>query len=158
MRNVIETRVVRSARGIESTSDLDGLEGDLTIDLACEVGLDRIKPRDAMHERSSANEIGPLQEFHSRFLEFEPRGVERAALVRDQHDPLELVDLDEELQFIHDALLFEVRLRVPGEARGPAGKAEPVVAWKGKPVLEEVIEVFAQSPVGAVQRGGVHSR
>lgn len=68
----------------------------------------------------------------------------------DEDDAVEAMDFDEELEFVDDALLFEVCLRVSGEASGPARERDAVVSREGEAVLEEVVEVFTDAAVGAV--------
>jgi len=136
-------------------SDGDLLEVDVGPIKAGEVSLDVVQRGHSVHERRGADEVGFLHEFESWFFEFEAVAVERAALVRDQHDALELVDLNEELKFIDDTFFFEVCLRMSGEARGSAGEAEAVVAREVEAVLEEVVEVLTESAVGAIEGRGV---
>lgn len=108
-----------------------------------------------MDECRGTDEVGFLHELEAGLFEFEAVAVEGAALVRDEDDAFELVDLDEELELIDDTLFFEVGLRMPGKAGGPARQAKPVVSGEVEAVLEEVVEVFAQSAVGAVEGRGM---
>src|SRR6185436_5514501 len=120
----------RETRGRESgsLSDLHSLERHLAIHKPGVVPLDGVQARDLVNVRGRADEIGLLEKLQARLLELEAGGVERASLVLDQHDPLELVHLDKELQLIDHALFLEAGLRVAGEAGRAAGKGDAVVA------------------------------
>lgn len=120
-----------------------------------EVGLDGIKPCDAVHKCGGADEIGLLDEFEPRLAEFEACAVERATGVGDEDDFAKLVNFDEELEFVHDALFFEMGLCMTGEAGGAAGEGDAVVAGEIEAVLEEIIKVFTDTAVGAVDGRGV---
>lgn len=85
----------------------------------------------------------------------EPAGVERAPLVRDQHDPLQPVFLRQELEFIDDAHLLQVRLRMSRQARRATGQRDAVVAGEREAVLQEVVKALAHAAVRAIQSGGV---
>lgn len=108
-----------------------------------------------MDECRGADEVGFLDEFEAGLFEFEAVAVEGAALVRDEDDAFEFVDLDEELELIDHAFFFEVGLRMAGDTRGSTGQAEAVVAGEIEAVLEEVVEVLAKSAVGAVECRGM---
>ena len=97
-------------------SDLDALEHERSIGVSREIGVDLAEAGDSCGVRGGANQVGPLHEFHPPPLKFQPCGVEGAALMRDEHQPAEFVDLDEESQLVYDAVLFEACLQ-----RLPAG-------------------------------------
>lgn len=88
----------------------------------CEVGVDGFDARHAVYVRGGSDEVGALHEFEAGLGEFEPCGVERAPLMREQDDSLHAVHFQQKLQLINDTLLFEVRLRVTREAGGAAGE------------------------------------
>lgn len=73
----------------------------------------------------------------------------------EEDDALEFVDLDEELELVDDAFFLEGGLGVAGEAGRAAGECDAVVAGEAEALLEEVVEVLAESAVGAVDGGGV---
>ena len=110
-----------------------------------------------MNKRRGAHEIGALDEFEAAVLEFEAGGVEGTGVVGDQDDALKAVDIDEELELIDDALLFEVGLRVTGEAGGAAGEGDSVVPRQVQAILKEIVEMLADAAVGAVDGRGTDS-
>ncbi len=136
-------------------SGVDFFELDVAIDEAGEIRIDVFQAGDAVGVGGSANQVSALDEFEAGFFEFELRGVEGAGLVGNEDDAAEAVDFDEEFEFIGDADFFEVGLGVAGETGGAAGEGDAVVAGKVEAVLEEVVEVFAETAVGAVDGGGV---
>ena len=131
------------------------LEDQCAFDHAGEVGVDGVEAGDAVDERGGADEVGALEKFQPRLLEFQARGVERAGLVGDQDDALELVDLNEELELVNNPLLFQMRLRVAGEAGGAAGESDSVAAREVQTVAQKVVEVLAEAAIGAVDGRGV---
>ncbi len=133
-------------------SDLHHFKPHAPVDEPGEETLDVLHARDPVHKRRRANEIGALHEFKARVGQFKTVGVEGAPGVRDQHDAFDTVNLDEELELIDDALLFEVRLRMPREARRPARERDAVISRQPQAVLQKVVEVFPDAPVGAVDR------
>ena len=108
-----------------------------------------------MDQGGRADQVRTLDEFQAGFFQFQSRGVEGAALVGDEDDARELVNLDEELEFIDDALLFQVGLRVAREAGRAAGEGDAVVPGELQAVLKKVVELLAHSAVGAVNGRGV---
>jgi len=94
---------------------------------------------------------------HAGVVDAESVAVEGAALVLDEDDAVDAVGVGEELELADDAFLFESCFGVPGEATGPAGEGDAVVAGEVEPVLEEVVEVLADAAVGAVDGCGVHA-
>ena len=74
-----------------------------------------------------------------------------------KHDAFQAVHLDQKLQLIHDPLFLQVGLGMPGKARRPAWQGHTVVPGKPQPVLQEVVEVLADSAIGAVHRRGTDS-
>lgn len=152
-----KTKTQRWRDGFGRPLDVDAFEGDVSIADAGEVAFDGVEAGDAVDKGGGADEVGPLDEFEAGFFQLKAGGVERAALMRDQDDAFELVNLHEELELIHDALLFQVGLRVAGEAGGTAGERDAVVAGEFEAVLEEVVEQFAHSAVGAVDGRGVNA-
>lgn len=145
--------------GVQSSvgSGLDAFEGHFALDESCEVGLDGVESGDSVDEGGGADEVGALDEFEAWLFEFESGGVEGASLVGDEDDAFEFVDLDEEVEFVDDAFFLEVGLGVSGHAGWAAGEADAVVAWEVEALLEEVVEVLAESAIGAVDGGGVDS-
>jgi hypothetical protein len=135
-------------------SGIDFFEVDASIDEAGEVGIDVVESGDAVGVGGSTDQVGALDEFEAGFFEFEPRGVEGAGLVGDEDDAIEAVDFDEEFEFVGDTDFFEVGLGVTGEAAGAAGEGDAVVAGEVEVVLQEVVKVFAQAAIGAVNGGG----
>ncbi len=73
----------------------------------------------------------------------------------DQDHTLEAVHLDEELELIDDALFFEKGLLVPREAGRAAGEGDAVVTGQAQTVLKEIVELLANTAVGAVDGGRV---
>ena len=115
--------------------------------MSCEVGFDPVDRRHAGDEGGCPDQVGPLNEFEASFLQFEPVAIERTVLVGNQHDPLQSVDFDEELELIDDTLLFQMGLRMAGKTGGPAREGDAVVARQAKPVLKEVVEVLSDTAV-----------
>jgi len=103
-------------------SGLDLLEADASFDKSGEVGVNGIKARDAMDKCGGADEVGTLHEFEAGFFQIEARPVERTSLMGDENDALEFVNLNEKLEFVNDALFFEVGLRMTCEAGRPTGE------------------------------------
>lgn len=134
--------------------DLDRLKDDPVVDVPGEERLDLPDFRDAGHEGRGPHQIGPLHEFEPSLAELEAIAIERTVLVGDEDDPLETVDLDQELQLVDDALFLEMGLRMARQARRPAGQGDAVIAGKPEAVLKKVVEVLADAAVRAVDRGG----
>lgn len=146
-------RAASRSRRMNSHDDL--LEDDAVIDDAGEEPVDDIEAGNAMDVGGGADEVCDLHAFEAGFGEAKARGIERTALMGDEHDAAKLVDLDEELEFIHDALLFKMRFLVAGETRGTAGERHAIVARETKSYLEKIVEVLADAAVGTIDCGGM---
>lgn len=68
----------------------------------------------------------------------------------DEDDALEPVDFHQELELVDDAFFLKGGLGVAGEAGRAAGECDAVVAGEAEALLEEIVEVFAEASVGAV--------
>jgi len=141
----------------EASVDVDLLEDQAVTFAADEVCLDVDRARDAADLEGGADEVGALECGHAVGLDAEAVGVEGAALVLDQDDAVDAVGVGEELELADDAFLLEAGLGVSGETAGAAGQGDAVVAGEFEPVLQEIVEMLADSSVGAVDGGGVHA-
>src|SRR5207237_501849 len=59
----------------------------------------------------------------------EAMAVVGTAIVRDEHEPFQLVDADEKLELVARRVAIPRILVGPDQAAGPAGNGPPVVAW-----------------------------
>ena len=59
------------------------------------------------NEIRSANQVSSLKVFELLLAHAKATGVECAVLVLDKHDARELVSVDQELEFVNDADLFD---------------------------------------------------
>jgi hypothetical protein len=138
-------------------SGLHAIEGDATLNDPGEVGLDAVDAGDSVNKGRGTHKVRTLHEFQSRWGKPETGGVERAVLVRDENHAREFVHFNKELEFVHDALLLEVRLLVACEACRPAGQRDAVIARKSQTILQEVVEVLTHATVGAVDGRGTYT-
>jgi hypothetical protein len=74
--------------------------------------------------------------------------------VSDQDNALEVMDVDQESQLLGDCLFFTKRNKVSGQARGSAGDRKSIVARQLQRVLHEVVKLFAEAAVAAIDCGG----
>src|ERR1043165_9504005 len=74
--------------------------------------------------------------------------------MRNQHHLLQPVHLDQELELIHHPLFLQVRLRMPRQPRRPPRQRHPVIPRQPQPILQEVVEVLADSTVRTINRRG----
>src|SRR5207247_1358078 len=85
-----------------------------------------------------------------RFL-LQPLRVNRAAIVRDEDDALQLVHLHQESQLFTSSLAHSLGLFIPGsKARRPASKGQAVIARDLQMLVAELVKGFAPSAVTAI--------
>lgn len=137
--------------------DLDLFELDANADQLGKVSVHLVNTGNAPNKRCRADQVGFLHKLHPPPLQAESGAVEGAAFVRNQDNPVEPVNLGQKLQLIHDALLFDVRLRMTSNACGAAWQRETIVSRQAQPVLEKGIEVHPHPAVRAVHRRGTNS-
>ena len=95
-----------------------------------------------------------LLSFQLERRDFESSCVEGTTLVSDQDNALEVMDVDQESQLIGDPLFFAKRNKVSRQARGSAGDRKSIVARQFQRVLHEVVKMFAEAAVAAIDCGG----
>ena len=128
----------------------DGLKADGAVEMTGIKGLDVIDTRDPAHASRRPDQVRSKKQLQPAILELEPRGVECTSFVGDKNDAFEMVYLDEKLQLIDDALTLQMGLRMIRQARWPTGECDPVIPRQLQPILKEIIELFANATVGAI--------
>ena len=100
-----------------SLSGLDPLEGHLTFLLVSEERLDREAGAELPHPRGGREEILTLPFGKPQLRYLQPLRIERAVLLGDQHDAIQTVRGDQELQLGQGGILLAVGGKVAGETR-----------------------------------------
>lgn len=95
-----------------------------------EVRLDHPDGRHAMHERRGPHQVRLLHQFEPAVFQFQARRVERTTVMGDQDDAVQAMDIGQKLEFVNNALLFQMGLRMSGQA-GPPGSATR--SYRGRP-------------------------
>src|SRR5439155_9103086 len=81
--------------------------------------------------------------------------VDRAAIVRDEDDALQLVHLHQESQLFKSRLAQQLCLFIPrSEARGPSCQSQAIVARDLQVLVTELVKGFSPSSVTAIDRYG----
>ncbi len=75
----------------------------------------------------------------------------------DQHDALQVMDLNQETQLLDQAVFLAEGKEVTGEACRPARHHKTVAARKLQAVVEEIVDLFPEAPVAAIDRGGANA-
>ena len=132
---------------------LHRLEDHAHLGAASEVSLHVRQARDAANALGSFDQVDRLLIFQVLCRQLQTGCVERTALMRNQHDARQAVDIDEELELLNHALLLHVSFGVPRQTRRTAGQRDAVVTRQAQPVLQKIIEVLTDAAVRTIQRG-----
>src|ERR1043166_5721630 len=98
--------------------------------------VDVVQACDAADKGGGANQIGALHQFEGGLFESQPGSVKGAALMGDQYGALESMHLHKEFEFVDDALLLQMGLRMTRQAGRPARETYAVVSRKAQSILE----------------------
>lgn len=99
-------------------------------------------------------EVFFLRGSHGALGHLQALDVKPAVLMGHQHQVLELVGVDEEVQLRQQRLLVPIGREVAGQARRTSGDRHAVIPRQPQVAAEELVKVIPIPPVTAVDRGG----
>lgn len=112
---------------------------------------------EGLHPFDGLGEVVVLFSFQLERRDVESFCVEGTVLVSDQDNALEAMDVDQESELLGDCLFFAKLNKVLRQARGSAGHRKSIVARQLQQVLHEVVKLFAEAAVAAIDSGGADS-
>ncbi len=135
--------------GVSSNANLFESHGPVEVP-ASEEGSDLDVPSQCAHALYCPLHVVALLRLQLEGRDLQPLRVERALLMRNQHDPLQSMHANQKPQLLRDPLFLAVGREMPCQTGCPSRHRQPVVTRQSQGGMHQLVELFSEAAITAV--------